>query len=143
MPVLCVFSLAVAVTAVALPTKRNRSRLLAERYLMCPKLNCSRSFALYTSLTRHLRKHESYDKSHVCSDCGKAFARLKYLKLHSRMHSGQMPFFCAECDKHFRSRQTLREHKTWKHQTEEKFPCSECGKRFKTRARMQSHVLAH
>ncbi|XP_071557974.1 uncharacterized protein Mesr4 [Temnothorax nylanderi] len=46
----------------------------------------------------------------VCEECGSSFGRAVALKVHKRLHSGDLPYGCDECGQHFISRKLLAKH---------------------------------
>ncbi|KAI6187086.1 Zinc finger, C2H2 type family protein [Aphelenchoides besseyi] len=48
------------------------------------------------------------EKRHICPVCGKAFPYLSILESHRRCHTGEKPFACRFCDKHFAQKATLQ-----------------------------------
>ena len=54
-----------------------------------------------------LRDHR---KQLTCTHCGKSFSRLRGLKEHMSVHSGERPFKCTLCDARFRKSKQLTTH---------------------------------
>jgi len=46
----------------------------------------------------------------VCEECGLSFGRAVALKVHKRLHSGDLPYGCDECGQRFISRKLLAKH---------------------------------
>ncbi|KAH0950296.1 hypothetical protein HN011_012490 [Eciton burchellii] len=46
----------------------------------------------------------------VCEECGSSFSRAVALKVHKRLHSGDLPYDCDECTERFISRKLLTKH---------------------------------
>ncbi|KYM94218.1 PREDICTED: uncharacterized protein LOC108781512 [Cyphomyrmex costatus] len=46
----------------------------------------------------------------VCEECGLSFGRAVALKVHKRLHSGDSPYGCDECEQRFISRKLLAKH---------------------------------
>src|ERR1700754_4829903 len=49
-------------------------------------------------------------RPHVCTTCGRSFARLEHLKRHERSHTKEKPFECPECTRCFARRDLLLRH---------------------------------
>ena len=57
---------------------------------------CGKSFAEFSSLFVHRRKHSSVNVN-VCDNCGKRFSRTNSLTTHEGFHSEGTPNVCDEC----------------------------------------------
>uniref|UniRef100_A0A3B3XBY4 C2H2-type domain-containing protein n=1 Tax=Poecilia mexicana TaxID=48701 RepID=A0A3B3XBY4_9TELE len=77
-----------------------------------------------------------------CSECGKRFGSLSYLKLHIRCHTGDRPFRCPVCRKCFSWRGRLQKHMRI-HTGEKPFRCSVCGRRFSESGNLKVHMRIH
>ncbi|KIW00280.1 uncharacterized protein PV09_08170 [Verruconis gallopava] len=56
-------------------------------------------------------------RPHVCTTCGRSFARLEHLKRHERSHTKEKPFECPQCTRCFARRDLLLRHQQKLHQT--------------------------
>lgn len=80
--------------------------------------------------------HHSVPTKHMCDICGKIFKRAHNLKIHGRIHSGDMPFVCSveNCQKKFRWKSSIVSHMKW-HQSrnmrksQEEMHCSPSARR--------------
>jgi Zinc finger, C2H2 type len=55
-------------------------------------------------------------RPHVCTVCGRSFARLEHLKRHERFHTKEKPFECPQCGRRFARRDLLLRHQQKLHQ---------------------------
>lgn len=77
-----------------------------------------RSTSSRSSARNHKPGHESTQRGRrksasstfPCDICGELYSRLDNLRVHQRMHSGEMPFKCKFCSRPFRWAGALRSH---------------------------------
>jgi len=139
---------------------------------------CNKAFSRKDKMKRHLKnihgivemKSPPKKESHECEVCGKVCPSPAFLIGHRRLHTGERPFKCDQCDKDFRLRgdylkhlkihtgirpyvcdicgktfnkcASMRNHKVL-HSDEKPFSCDECGKRFKAKRHLHKHMRIH
>lgn len=70
--------------------------------------NCEYTTGSQSVLNDHQKIHEP--PNHLCNTCGKRFARIDRLKLHTRTHTGEKPYMCDLCDYRSAARSNLNNH---------------------------------
>ncbi|CAL4190568.1 unnamed protein product, partial [Meganyctiphanes norvegica] len=62
-----------------------------------------------STLINHQRVHRG-DKPYRCWQCDKDFSGKHSLEIHQRIHTGEKPYICSQCDKAFSHTSNLTEH---------------------------------
>ena len=65
-----------------------------------------------------------------CSKCQRVFSSFYRLKQHLHIHTGEKPYQCGRCGKHFRQKSNLVSHICNVHQGLKPFVCELCSSRF-------------
>jgi len=74
---------------------------------------CLKTFSNVRTLQQHMYSHQ--EGKHKCEFCDLKFNRPSKLKSHTRIHTGEKPFKCDECDCTFRDSNLLRIHHNREH----------------------------
>ena len=109
-------------------------------------LMCGLTLASEKSLRNHVAYKHALERRHfTCPVCHVALTRKDTLTCHMRMHSGEKPYQCPECDKKFAYRSNAKRHLAShkKHSAPSKFRCTECGVMKSTYKDMMTHLWSH
>ncbi|TDG99439.1 hypothetical protein EPR50_G00193350, partial [Perca flavescens] len=100
---------------------------------------CGENFDSPGALKGHLK---TYQKTHECSYCSKAFFTLTGLQYHVTRHTGDRPFKCDACGKTFPRLSSLSIHR-WVHVDDKPHKCELCTRAFGLKAQLRAHVRSH
>lgn len=76
----------------------------------CSYPDCSYLTPKRSQLACHTRAVHLQVRSHVCSECGRAFVERSHLVRHQRTHLAEKPFACSQCSYTSSRRDKLKEH---------------------------------
>ena len=103
---------------------------------------CGRCFAKRSDCDRHNNTH-THERRYSCDICDKFYFHSAYLAIHKLTHTGVKSFACDTCGKKFLCPTFLNSHRRNMHLVKP-FACSLCEKRFISRTRLQRHeAISH
>ncbi|XP_053312728.1 zinc finger protein 420-like [Spea bombifrons] len=82
------------------------------------------------------------ERAHACAECDKVFYNKRTLKAHLRAHLGERSYICNVCGKCFRRHTSLLIHERI-HTGERPYQCAQCGKSFVQRQHLNTHQKTH
>ncbi|XP_065086797.1 zinc finger protein 530-like [Ochlerotatus camptorhynchus] len=104
---------------------------------------CSTQFDSFTLLKQHTRVTHNKKLSFTC--CNKQHSRRYQLLEHIALHSNPTPFQCDSCDKTYKRKLDLANHRLIAHSGEEgrPFKCNQCMRSYPKRHMLTSHMTKH
>ncbi|RVE55584.1 hypothetical protein OJAV_G00234840 [Oryzias javanicus] len=106
-----------------------------------PHINSGKGTRAANNMSANM-KTKSGEGPYVCKECDKHFRLLSYLKKHMRTHTGEKPFTCKECDRSFSGVSNLKTHMRT-HTGEKPFTCKECDRSFGQVINLKTHMRTH
>ncbi|XP_027272732.1 zinc finger protein 433-like isoform X2 [Cricetulus griseus] len=94
-----------------------------------------------SSHKKHERNH-SGEKPYACRHCGKHFRHASSCNKHERKHTGKKPYECRHCGKAFFDRSSQKRHEQV-HTGEKPYACNLCGKAFTRSCTLIIHGRIH
>ncbi|XP_058817965.1 zinc finger protein 268-like [Topomyia yanbarensis] len=102
---------------------------------------CPMIFARKGNLRLHMTTHGV--RPHVCSICGRSYARIETLRTHEQScATGNKGLCCDECGQRFRKQELLDKHIQQGH-PEKEYQCNYCGQSFESKRALSHHVRVH
>ena len=110
--------------------------------LVCP--HCGQIYRSKQILTQHIRRHFDTGDKYPCPKCPQKFKTWCELYYHSAVHTVERNFICDICNKGFKAKRDLRNHKV-RHAEKDvkKFQCSYCQLMLKNKFTLNRHILIH
>lgn len=89
----------------------------------------------YSNPTEEVKKEA---RGSTCGICGKYFRYEHKMRVHLRIHTGELPFSCSYCEKSFAQKAALTVHERT-HTGEKPFVCELCNKAFARADHLNQH----
>ncbi|XP_059059165.1 oocyte zinc finger protein XlCOF6.1-like isoform X2 [Achroia grisella] len=87
--------------------------------------------------------HNSKELRHKCVSCDRGFISQSALDVHMVTHTKDRPFGCGMCEKSFRTKITMLQHRRQVHEKEKSHLCQFCSKSFFKKYHLQIHLRSH
>ncbi|XP_030036546.2 gastrula zinc finger protein XlCGF17.1 [Manduca sexta] len=104
--------------------------------------HCGKKFITRRLLLMHCRAKHGYEKTDKCSYCDYRASNAEQVKIHERLHTGERPYVCKECNAGFHRKSSYLQHVAI-HLPEKTVQCDQCSARFKSVTLMRIHKSRH
>ncbi|CAK1555955.1 unnamed protein product [Leptosia nina] len=104
--------------------------------------HCGKKFITRRLLLMHCRAKHGYEKTDKCSFCEYKASNAEQVKIHERLHTGEKPYVCKECNAGFHRKSSYLQHIAI-HLPEKTVQCDQCPARFKSVTLMRIHKNRH
>ncbi|XP_045530531.1 zinc finger protein 557-like isoform X1 [Pieris brassicae] len=104
--------------------------------------HCGKKFITRRLLLMHCRAKHGYEKTDKCSYCDYKASNAEQVKIHERLHTGEKPYVCKECNAGFHRKSSYLQHIAI-HLPEKTVQCDQCPAWFKSVTLMRIHKNRH
>ena len=99
-------------------------------------------------LKEHLMTHNAELRPYPCKHCPSKYRNKRELRNHIKRHEGELDFYCADCDKKFLMKDSLKQHKKTNTHLEKQgslvasyYSCERCNAQFSNKRVFDKHLL--
>ncbi|KAK9512983.1 hypothetical protein O3M35_001281 [Rhynocoris fuscipes] len=104
---------------------------------------CSQIIPADITMSEHMNRKHSNNKSHVCMLCDKAFRFKSSLMQHVNSHAVLTSHRCKICGRSFNSTEELDDHVKTHRAIKREYTCRQCGQKFTSKYSCWVHLNTH